>query len=154
MAAAIVGMTTTSTGRDLENFKAAGLDEVMPKPISRDMLRAKVAAAVAYLKSGATAPWLPPLPLANVPHTLLEGAPSSTPEASEPKPAEGVSWEGVEGGGGGRNVLVCDVDAGQRMVLKKSLGKLGYSVTVCSDGDKVLEVVEKAACAGSGLQCI
>jgi len=161
VAAAIVGMTTTSTGRDLENFKAAGLDDIMPKPISRDMLRAKVAAAAAYLKSGATAPSLPPLPVANVPHTPLESAPCSTPEAPEPKPAKGVSWEGVEGsktgagaGGGGRNVLVCDVDAGQRMVLKKSLGKLGYSVTVCSDGDKVLELVEKAACAGSGLQCI
>jgi len=84
-----VGMTTTSTGRDLENFKAAGLDDIMPKPISRDMLRAKVAAAAAYLKSGATAPSLPPLPVANVPHPPLESAPCSTPEAPEPKPAKG-----------------------------------------------------------------
>ena len=51
--AAIVGIVATTTGADVDNFKAAGLNTFLTKPFSRDQLRAKIAGAAVriYLAS-------------------------------------------------------------------------------------------------------
>ena len=43
--AAIIGIVATTTGADVDKFKAAGINSFLTKPISREELRAKIAAA-------------------------------------------------------------------------------------------------------------
>ena len=138
-AAVIFGITGTSTGADVDNFQMAGLTDMISKPISRDELRSKIAAAIAIPRTPSFAPMQqqPTLLRAqsqSAAPTSPAGAAASSPRASPAKDKGKAK--------GGRSVIVCDPDSGQRMVLKMLLTKLGCTVKVLTNGADVIKEAE------------
>ena len=128
----------------------AGLTGMLQKPVSRDVLRARIATAT----SAPCSPWLPPstapalarltsvvMPLSRqspspVPSPVSTAPATPAPSATSPAPDAGLSRVSTEeaGAGGTPAVLVCDPDSGQRLMLKKLLTKLGRNVTTVHNG--------------------
>ena len=128
----------------------AGLTGMLQKPVSRDVLRARIATAT----SAPCSPWLPPstapalarltsvvMPLSRqspspIPSPVSTAPATPAPSATSPAPDAGLSRVSTEeaGAGGTPAVLVCDPDSGQRLMLKKLLTKLGRNVTTVHNG--------------------
>jgi signal transduction histidine kinase/CheY-like chemotaxis protein len=139
VAAIIIGISVAKTSEDAENVRTSGLTNLLYRPITRESLRACIAASLTQPST----PSLPPPPTAagfsrvqshNVQLHNPAGSPSpspvstapATPVSASPAAAQEKNVAPLVAGGG--RVVICDPENGQRLILKKLLNKFGREV--------------------------